>query len=267
MDVKNLSERFACQVVGLCRSTFQRTPRAQTPDDPDRWLREWLRQFAKNHIRWGFKRAHAELRAQGYVVNKKKVQRVWRAEGLNVPVKRRKKVAGMSTGLDVEATAANMVWSIARSGDASQFDTTTDGRPFKFASMVDEHTRESLLNIVDRSITAADVIAAIADVVEVRGVPHMLRCDNGPEFISKALREFCSEAITIGYIPPGQPWKNGFIESFNNRLRDECLSMELFDTVLHARSIIGGWKERYNRCHRHSALDYVTPAEYAETVS
>lgn len=129
--------------------------------------------------------------------------------------------------------------------------------------MVNEHTRESLLNPVDRSITAVDVIQAIAEVVEDRGAPQMLRCDNRPEFISTALREFCCDAIKIGYIPPGQPWKNGFIESFNYRLRDECLTMELFDSVLHARSIIGTWKDRYNQSHRHSSLGYLTPREYA----
>lgn len=254
-----MSERFACRVVGLCRSTFQRTPQAQTPADPDRYLRDWLRTFAKKHIRWGFKRAHAELRAQGHTVNRKKVQRLWREEGLKVPVGRRKKVAGTPTGDQVEASAPNVVWSID-----FQFDTTTDGRPFKIASMVDEHTRESLLNIVGRSITALNVIEALAEVIEERGTPTMLRCDNGPEFISQALQDFCHNAITIGYIPPGKPWKNGFIESFNNRLRDECLNMELFDSVLHARVIISGWKDRYNCYHRHSSLGYRTPTEYAE---
>ncbi len=262
LDTFSVSERAACNVVGLPRSTWRRPLACQTPLDPDRWLRTLLREWAAlpRNSRKGYRRAWAHLRSEGYVVNRKKVQRIWREEGLRVPRKARRKRGGTSTSPITDACAANVVWAID-----FQFDSLRDGTPIKIASMVDEHTRESLLDITDRSITSEKVIEYLKKIIAERGLPDVLRCDNGPEFISKVLKKFAEEKLGIHYIPPGQPWRNGFIESFNNRVRDECLNMNSFDHIYEARAIITDWKEQYNAYHRHSSLGYLTPNEYAQS--
>jgi putative transposase len=213
----------------------------------------------KNNSRKGYRRAWADLRAEGHVVNRKKVQRLWREEGLRVARKPRRKRGGTSTCPITDADAPNVVWAID-----FQFDALRCGTPVKLASMVDEHTRESLLYITDRSITSEKVIDYVKKIITQRGAPLVLRCDNGPEFISHALNEFAVSKLGIHYIPPGQPWRNGFVESFNNRVRDECLNMNSFDHIFEARTIITDWKENYNQHHRPSKLGYLTPNEYAQ---
>ncbi|WP_420714479.1 IS3 family transposase [Rhodococcus sp. RDE2] len=255
-----MSERFACKVVGLSRSVYRRLPLAQTPDDPDADLRAELRRYARKHPRHGFRRAWAWLRYdQGIEVNKKKIHRLWKEEGLQVRRAPRRKRAGLSSVPIVDADAPNVVWALD-----FQFDSTVDGKTVKIASMVDEHTRMSLLNIVDRSITADRLIEGLEKAFAMWGGPPLvLRMDNGPEFISEALRDFCAGSVGMSYIPPGTPWNNGFIESFNNRLRDECLNRNYWPTLLEARVVIEDFKDDHNHRHRHSALGYRTPAEYA----
>ena len=193
-------------------------------------------------------------------MNRKKVQRLWREEGLRVARKPRRKRAGSSTSPITTADAPNVVWAID-----FQFDSLRCGTPVKLASMVDEHTRESILDITDRSITSEKVIDYVKKIIAQRGAPLVLRCDNGPEFISHALNEFAVGQLGIHYIPPGQPWRNGYVESFNSRVRDECLNMNSFDHIYEARAIISDWKKDYNQYHRHSKLGYLTPNEYAQS--
>ncbi|MGW5525295.1 IS3 family transposase [Gordonia sp. NPDC003950] len=259
-DVKNMSERMACKVVGLSRSAYRQLPLAQTPADPDAALREQLRTYARTHPRHGFRRAWAHLRFDdGIEVNKKKIHRLWKEEGLQVRRAPRRKRAGQSSVPIIDADAPKVVWALD-----FQFDSTVDGKKVKIASMVDEHTRQSLLNIVDRSITAERLIEELEKTFAIWGGPPLvLRMDNGPEFISEALQAFCAGSVGISYIPPGTPWNNGFIESFNNRLRDECLNRNCWPTLLEARVVIGDFKDDHNHRHRHSALGYQTPAEYA----
>ena len=259
-DVKNMSERMACRVVGLSRSAYRRLPHAHTPADPDAALREQLRTYARKNPRHGFRRAWAHLRFDdGIEINKKKVHRLWKEEGLQVRRAPRRKRAGQSSVPVIEADAPKVVWALD-----FQFDSTVDGKTIKIASMVDEHTRMSLLNIVDRSIPAERLIEELEKTFAIWGGPPMvLRMDNGPEFISEALRDFCAGSVGISYIPPGTPWNNGFIESFNNRLRDECLNRNCWPTLLEARVVIDDFKDDHNHRHRHSALGYQTPAEYA----
>ncbi len=255
-----MSERAACRVTGMTRSTFRRQPQADTPADPDRWLRDWLQAWTRieRNARKGYRRAWADLVAQGHAINKKKVHRIWREEGLQVKHRRRhRKGKKRSTGM-IKADAANVVWAAD-----FQFDATTDHRRIKIFSMVDEHTRESLVDVVDFSITAEGVVAALDAVIAVRGLPVALRLDNGPEFIADALEQYCEKKLNIVFVPPGEPWRNGYIESFNNRVRDECLHQHQFDTILQARVMIGDWKRGYNEFHRHSSLGYLTPLEYA----
>jgi len=256
-----VSERFACKVVELPRSTQRRALAYQTASDPDRWLRTHLCVWAgvPRNARKGYRRAWADLRADGVVINRKKVQRLWREEGLRVARKARRKRGGTTTCPITQADAPNVVWAID-----FQFDSLRCGTPVKLASMVDEHTRESLLDITDRSITSEKVIDHVKKIIAQRGAPLVLRCDNGPEFISQALNDFAAGKLGIHYIPPGQPWRNGFVESFNNRVRDECLNMNSFDHLYEARAIITDWKKDYNKYHRHSRLGYLTPNEYAQ---
>ncbi|WP_157101599.1 IS3 family transposase [Nocardia shimofusensis] len=259
MQVKGMSERFACRVVGLHRSTFRRLPLDQTPDDPDAGARAWLREYARKNPCHGFRRAWAALRFdEGHQVNRKRVHRLWKQEGLQVRAHHRRKRAGASSVPTIAADAPDTVWALD-----FQFDSTIDGRAVKIASMVDEHTRESLLHLVERSITGDRLVTELARVFAARGVPKVLRCDNGPEMISEALQRFCRDRVGITYIPPGTPWNNGYIESFNRRLRTECLNRNHWTSLLEARVVIGDFKTEHNLRHRHSALGYRTPAEYA----
>ncbi|MCV6965457.1 IS3 family transposase [Mycobacterium intermedium] len=259
-ETLSMSERLACKAVGLARSTYRRLPAAQTPADPDTEMRAWLRAYATKHPCHGFRRAWAALRYdQGREVNQKKVHRLWREEGLQVRVRSPRKRIGQSSVPPIQADAPNVVWAID-----FQYDSTTDGKAIKIASMIDEHTRESLLNIVERSITAERLVAELETAFAVAGgPPKVLRMDNGPELVSQALQGFCENKTGLLYIPPGCPWVNGYIESFNNRLRKECLNRNHWNTVLEARVVIGDFKHEHNHRHRHSALGYRTPAEYA----
>ena len=151
-----------------------------------------------------------------------------------------------------------MVWAVD-----FQFDADEHGRPIKICSIVDEHTRECIGGLVERSITADRLTAHLEDLVAARGAPAVLRSDNGPEFISEAMADWAGTRTGLSYIPPGSPWRNGYVESFNSRIRDECLNINSFYSLLHAQVIIGDWKDEYNHHRRHSSLGYLTPAEYA----
>ncbi|MCV7568568.1 IS3 family transposase, partial [Micrococcus luteus] len=253
-----VSERMACRLVGLSRSAYRRPLKGDTVADPDRALREWLRAWAKDHPRYGYRRAYHDARAEGWVVNHKKIQRLWRDEGLRVPQRRRRKRVGSSTVDAPTADAPNVVWAVD-----FQFDADEHGRPIKICSIVDEHTRECIGGLVERSITADRLTAHLEDLVASRGAPAVLRSDNGPEFISEAMADWAGTRTGLSYIPPGSPWRNGYVESFNSRIRDECLNINSFYSLLHAQVIIGDWKDEYNHHRRHSSLGYLTPAEYA----
>ena len=256
----SMSERLACKAVGLARSTYRRLPLAQTPADPDAEMRAWLRAYATKHPCHGFRRAWAALRYdERREVNKKKVHRLWREEGLQVRVHSPRKRVGVSSIPPVEADAPNVVWAID-----FQFDSTVDGKAIKIASMIDEHTRVSLLHVVERSITAERLVDRTRAGVRPRGRPAESAADGQrPELVSQALQRFCDGKVGMSYIPPGSPWDNGYIESFNNRLRKECLNRNHWNTLFEARVVIGDFKHEHNHRHRHSALGYRTPAEYA----
>jgi len=259
MRVFDISERLACRLVGLARSSFRRPLNRDTVDDPDKALRAWLRAYARKHARWGYRRAYVEARNDGWVVNHKKIQRLWGEEGLRVVVKRRRKRVGVSDLPTItQAAAPGDVWAID-----FQFHSTSAGKPFKILSIVDEHTRQALGGQVEYSITASDLIDQLDVLTIEHGSPKALRMDNGPEFISKALREWANE-VDLVFIRQGNPGGNGFIESFNGRLRDECLSVNQFYSLNHAKGIIGIWKEDYNTTRPHSSLGYLAPAVYAQ---
>jgi putative transposase len=258
--VLGVSERFACRVTGQHRATQRHQPAAATPADPDAALRAWLRDYARDHPRRGFRPAYHDARGEGWHVNHKKIQRLWREEGLRVPQRRRRKRHGVSTVIDTPtADAPNRVWAAD-----FQFDATTDGRPVKIVSIVDEHTRECLGGLVERSVTGEDLIAELDRVAAERGgYPAVLRCDNGPELACAAMADWAGEHVGMHFIPPGQPWRNGYVESFNSRVRDECLNINTFWSLTQARVVISDWKHDYNHHRRHSSLGYLPPARYA----
>src|ERR1700742_1332928 len=241
------------------RTTQRHRPASQTPGDPDAALRAWLRLWAKEHPRWGFRRAYHCARANGWDVTHNRLHRLGREEALGVPQRRRRKRLGASTTAGiVVADAPNRVWAVD-----FQFDASTDGRPVKIVSIVDEHTRECLGGLVERSVTADVLIDELDRLATHRGYPAVLRCDNGPELACAATADWAGDRLLLAFIPPGQPWRNGYIESFNSRVRDECLNINIFWSLAHARVVIGDWKYQYNHHRPHSALGYQPPARYA----
>ena len=255
-----VSERKACQVVGQNRST-QRLE-APLPDDDEQELRRWLRAFAKEHPRWGWKRAYHQLRREGHRVNKKRIQRLWRAEGLKVPYRKRKKPL---RGLGVHVGAMSPICPNAIWAMDFQFDETRDGKQLKILNVLDVFTRECLSNTTERSITADDVTKLLDQLVTERGVPAYLRMDNGPEFAAYAIRDWCRfNGSSTTFIDPGSPWQNGHVESFNSRLRDEFLNGQLFDSLLEAQVLLEDWRHEYNHHRLHSSLCYLTPVEFRD---
>jgi putative transposase len=260
-QVFGVSQRWACQLVGQHRSTQRHQPAEL---DRDRALCEALRRFSRAHPRWGYRRAHAQLLQQGWRVNRKAIQRLWREEGLRVPVRRRKRQRlGVSTtpADRLAAEHPDHVWALDY-----QFDQTEDGRRLKLLNVVDEHTREALAIEVARRIDADATVKALDRLVTDRGtVPRFIRCDNGPELTANALRDWCrfSGAGTC-YIDPGSPWQNPYVESFGGRLRDELLAVEAFTTLLEAKVLVEDWRIEYNTVRPHSALGYLTPTDYAK---
>ena len=259
-DRLDLSQRRACQIVGQHRSTQRHQP---VEPDPDRELRTRLRRFAKRHPRWGYRRAHAVVRREGWVVNRKKVQRLWREEGLRVPKRRKRQRLGTSTtpADRLRAIRPDHVWALDY-----QFDVTATGGVIKVLHVVDEFTRESLADLVDHSIDADATVACLDKIVDTRGRhPTFIRCDNGPELTANALRDWCRfTGCGTSYIEPGSPWENPWVESYGSRIRDELLAIEQFDTLLEAQILIGDWQIEYNTYRPHSALGMLTPAEFAD---
>jgi putative transposase len=262
-QVFGVSQRWACQLVGQHRSTQRHQP---IEPDRDRVLRQELRRLSRTHPRWGYRRAHAVLCEQGWRVNRKAVQRLWREEGLRVPVRRRKRQRlGTSTtpAARLAAEHPDHVWALDY-----QFDQTEDGRRLKLLNVVDEHTREALtITIaVARRIDADATVAILDRLVTDRGTaPRFVRCDNGPELTANALRDWCRfTGAGTSYIEPGSPWQNPYVESFDSRLRDELLAVDAFNSLLEARVLVEDWRIEYNAARPHSALGYLTPTDYAK---
>jgi len=258
-DRLGVSERWACRVVGQHRSTQRREP--VRPAD-DAALRSELRKFSAERPRWGYRRAHHRLREEGWEVNRKRVQRCWREEGLRVPQRKRKRRRlGESTAPAgrLRAERPNQVWAFD-----FQFDQTADGRILKLLNVVDEFTREALEMLVERGIDADKTVSVLERLAAQRGAPEHLRCDNGPEMTAHALHDWCviSKAGTA-YIEPGSPWQNPFVESFHSRVRDELLDIEEFSCLAEAKVVIGDWQQDYNWRRAHSSLGMRAPAVFA----
>lgn len=212
--------------------------------------------------RYGYRQITRVLRSEGWHVNAKRIYRLWRREGLKVPQKRvKRKRLGTSAGgiTRRQAEHRNHVWSVD-----FIFDRTTNGRPLKILVVIDEYTRECLALEVGRRFTSDDFIELLTDLLANRGAPGFIRSDNGPEFIASRVRTFL-ESIDVGtsYIEPGSPWQNGYVESFNSRLRDECLACEEFTAVREASDVLDHWRDTYNHRRPHSSLGGLTPAAFS----
>ena len=218
--------------------------------------------MVRQRPRFGYRRLTALLKREGWHVNSKRVHRLCRAEGLKVrQTVRIKRAPGSSVNACSKRKSDHMndvwTWDFV-------FDRTTSGTTLKWLSLIDEHTRECVALTVDRGLTSEDVINTLAELFKTRGVPKCIRSDNGPEFISKAIRAWLARlGIQILYIAPGSPWENGFVESFNSKLRDEFLNRELFENLRAAQALTAAWREDYNHHRPHSSLNDQTPTEFA----
>ena len=251
-----VSERRACRVLGQHRSTQRKVP--QTPDD-EAALTADIIELARQYGRYGYRRITKILRTAGWLVNKKRVERLWRREGLKVPSKQPKRSRlWLNDGscIRLRAERPNHVWSYDFVADR-----THDGRAYRMLCIIDEFTREALAVRVARRLNSTDVIEALCDLFIVRGIPAYIRSDNGPEFIAVALREWIAAVgAKTAYIEPGSPWENGYVESFNGKLRDELLNGEVFYTLAEAKIVIEQWRRHYNTVRPHSSLGYKPPA-------
>jgi len=250
-------------VLGQPRST-QRY--AGQKGKKDRILKERMVVLSRENPRYGYRRVWALLRREGWPLNKKRVHRLWREEGLKVPDRQRKRRrlgdAENSCTRRRRATHRNHVWSYD-----FVMDETEEGRRLKMMPVVDEYSRECLSIEVERSITADDVVSTLASLFRRRGEPAFIRSDNGPEFVAKAIKEWLElSGVRTLYIEPGSPWENAYSETFISRFSDELLKREVFACLLEAKVLVEDYRGHYNHHRPHSALGYRTPAEFAAAV-
>jgi putative transposase len=230
------------------------------PSDDELALRVFLREFSVARPRWGWRRAATVARGGGWRVNDKAIHRLWREEGLRVPHRKRKKPLrgiGVTTGA-MCPIRPNVIWAAD-----FQFDQTRNGRTIKILNIIDEFTREALATEVSRSIDADQVVNILEEIAGERGYSAYVRFDHGPEFIAYAVSDWCPSTTETIFIDPGSPWQNGWIESFNGRMRDEHLNGQLFDTLLEAQVLTEDWRIDYNINRPHSAHGWKTPTEFA----
>jgi putative transposase len=229
------------------------------PSSDERKLTDDIIALATQYGRYGYRRITAMLKQEGWQVNHKRVERIWRKEGLKVPKRQPKRGRlWLNDGSCVRLRPEHKdhVWSYD-----FVIDRTANGRAFKILTIIDEYTRESLALLVSRRITSQEVIDKLYDLFILRGIPEHIRSDNGPEFTAKAIRKWLSRiGVKTLFIEPGSPWENGYIESFNGKLRDELLNRELFTTLKEAKALIERWRQEYNHIRPHSSLGYRPPA-------
>jgi len=250
------SERRACKVLEQSRATQRRS--LFQPSDEEQLTGDIVA-LATRYGRYGYRRITALLNNEyGWRVNHKRVERIWRKEGLKVPKKqpkRRRLWLNDGSCIRLRPEYKDHVWSYD-----FMIDRTVNGRAFKILNIIDEYTRECLAIVVERRITSQDVIDKLFELFILRGIPEHIRSDNGPEFTAKEVRKWLARlGVKTLFIEPGSPWENGYIESFNGKLRDELLNREIFTTLEEARVLIEQWRREYNQVRPHSSLGYCPP--------
>ena len=253
-EAQGLSERRACGLVGMGRSScrYRRRPRGEVE------LRERLRSLAGERRRFGYRRLTVLLRREGWTVNHKRVYRLYGQEGMQVRRRKRKRIAAVERQPFTIPTRPNERWSMDFVSDA-----LTDGRKFRSLNILDDYNRECLAAEVDTSIPGARVVRVLEQLRERRGLPQVLVMDNGPEFAGQALDVWAyQQGVKLHFIEPGKPVQNAFIESFNGKMRDECLNEHWFMSLREARGTMEAWRRDYNEVRPHSALGNQTPQEF-----
>jgi transposase InsO family protein len=258
-DELKVSERRACLVLEQARTTQRYIPFVS---DEEEQLVTRIIELATKYGRYGYRMMTGLLREEGWRVNHKRVERIWRREGLKVPKKQPKRARlWLNDGscIRLRPEHRNHVWSYD-----FVMDRTSDGKAFRMLTILDEYTRECLSIVTRRRFTSQDVLDELYRLFLMRGTPEYIRSDNGPEFTAKALRDWLYELeVETLFIQPGSPWENGYIESFNGKLRDELLNREIFTTLLEAQVLIENWRKEYNHIRPHSSLGYRPPAPEA----
>ena len=251
----HLSQRRACGLLGITRRAFRREPGPER----DQQLRQRLRALAEMHRRWGCPMLHQVLRREGVRVNHKRIERLYREEGLSLRRRRgRKRLSHLRVARE-QPPGVNHTWAVDFVHDA-----LSDGRRFRALTVIDEFSRECLAIEVGASLTGDRVSQVLHRLCELRAVPIIIRSDNGPEFRGRTMDEWAyGRGVQLQFIEPGKPIQNAFIESFNSRLREECLNEQVFLSLDDARRKIEQWRDKYNRLRPHSSLGYLAPEEFA----
>ena len=255
IKTRKISERRGCRLISLNRKSCRYQKRLSTDED----LIQRLRQLAVEHPRFGYRRVHALLRRENFKINLKRVYRLWKQLDLSLPLKRPSKSrAKVVIGITPKAEKANQVWTYD-----FVFDQSLSGKSLKMLTLIDECTRECLAVEVGVSIKSERVRQILQRVCADKGKPELIRSDNGSEFIGKSVGDWLGQnGIKALLIEPGKPWQNVKGESFNGKLRDECLSREWFSSVKEAQAVIESWRKFYNEERPHSSLGYLTSVEF-----
>jgi putative transposase len=254
---RGLSKRRACGLLEVSRSSLSYQLRLPAKDAP---VIEAMKALSSQYPRFGYRRIRIFLQRQGHRIGWYRTHRLWRAAGLQLPRRRPRRRIAASRPRPLPAMGANFIWAYD-----FVFDACANGQQIKCLTIVDEFTRECLAIDVAGSIRSKRVIDILAQLISAHGAPRYLRSDHGPEFISRAILTWLGEAgIDIALIDPGKPWQNGTDESFNGKLRDECLSLEWFRSRAEARVVIENWRLHFNAVRPHSSLNYLTPHEFKQ---
>lgn len=250
-----LSQRRACGLIGITRRAY----RFKAGKDRNQELRQRLRELAEEKRRWGYPLLYQMLRREGFKVNHKRVERLYREEGLSLRRRRRRKNLSHVRVVSEPLDGANQTWAVD-----FVHDTLANGRCFRVLTIIDQWSRESPALEADFSLTSERVAMVFSRLSETRGLPAVIQSDNGSEFISRHLDQWAYEhGVRLQFIEPGKPIQNAFIESFNSRFREECLNEHVFVSLADARRKIEQWRIVYNQERPHSSLDYLTPHEFA----